>query len=255
MYGELGSTGLTRGRKKSPSEGGLRIPYIVRWPGHVPAGRVDATSVISNADWLPTISAIVGAPLLSARTSAPLDLDGVDVSSHWLGVRHAGHARCAPLFWTTQDKDKADYGGHMMPMCVLRDGPHKVFLRCGNAHHDDQCAVAKAARPRESMTVYDISADPGEVAPLPHTNDAVGAARMRWLQAMTVAYACRRKDGRWRGGALPPPKAAHHHHCAKGWLDVKLSSRGTSDVYAGSVKAARARSRSGSGRAARAERA
>jgi len=199
---------------------------------------VDTTSVISNADWLPTISAIVGAPLLSARTSAPLDLDGADISSHWLGGadRHAGHARCAPLFWFASDKDEAHNGGHSnMLMCVLRDGPHKVFLRCINKTARDRspCGVAKAARPRE-MTVYDIPADPGEVAPLPHTNDAVGAARMQWLHAMMVAHACRRADGRWGEGALPPPKAAHHHHCARA---------GTGGLVVGRLRFARPRAR------------
>ena len=221
LRGELGSTGLSRGMKSWLSEGGVRIPYIVRWPGHVRAGRVDATSVISNADWLPTLSAIVGARQLSARTSAPLGLDGVDVSSRWLTVadRHAGHSRCAPLYWLGWDKVEAG----MVPNCVLRDGPHKVYLRCGEHrvmnHSSELCAAARAA-PREYMTVYDIPADPGEAAPLPY--DAVGAARMRWLHAMLVAQVCREADGRWGEGALPPPRptglagGAQHHHCAAG---------------------------------------
>ncbi|MHB8974994.1 MAG: sulfatase [Pirellulaceae bacterium] len=53
-------------------EGGLRVPLIVRWPGHVPAGRtVDAPVV--NTDWLPTL-------LDCAGVSVPDNLDGVSLA-------------------------------------------------------------------------------------------------------------------------------------------------------------------------------
>ena len=53
----MGFAGPFRGGKHDQYEGGIRIPFIVRWPGHVPAGRVDEQSVISGADWLPTLCA------------------------------------------------------------------------------------------------------------------------------------------------------------------------------------------------------
>jgi arylsulfatase A-like enzyme len=52
-------------------EGGLRIPAIVRWPGHVPAGRVVDDPVV-NTDWLPTLLECVGRPV-------PEGLDGVSL--------------------------------------------------------------------------------------------------------------------------------------------------------------------------------
>jgi arylsulfatase A-like enzyme len=58
-------------------EGGLRVPLIVRWPGHFPAGRLIDTPVI-NTDWLPTLTEISG-----ART--PRDLDGVSLASLLVG--------------------------------------------------------------------------------------------------------------------------------------------------------------------------
>ena len=63
-------------------EGGLRIPLIVRWPGHVPAGVVD-DSLMINTDWLPTLLELAGqrvssgldgvsqAPLLTGHGPAP----------------------------------------------------------------------------------------------------------------------------------------------------------------------------------------
>ncbi len=54
-------------------EGGLRIPLIVRWPGHVPAGKTEDTPVI-NTDWLPTFLEICGGKV----TRGPLD--GVSIA-------------------------------------------------------------------------------------------------------------------------------------------------------------------------------
>ena len=41
-------------RQGFSARGGLRVPLIVRWPGHVPAGRVVDAPVV-NTDWLPTL--------------------------------------------------------------------------------------------------------------------------------------------------------------------------------------------------------
>jgi arylsulfatase A-like enzyme len=47
------------GKKQELLEGGLRIPAIISWPGHVPAGRV-SEQVTANMDWLPTLLAAAG---------------------------------------------------------------------------------------------------------------------------------------------------------------------------------------------------
>src|SRR4029079_8482306 len=51
---------------------GIREPFIVRWPGHVPAGKTSAAP-ITFADVLPTFAKLSGA-------SAPPHLDGADIS-------------------------------------------------------------------------------------------------------------------------------------------------------------------------------
>ena len=55
------SVGRLRGLKGSLYEGGIRVPAIVRWPGHVPEG---ATSdfVAGFEDWLPTFSDLINEP-------------------------------------------------------------------------------------------------------------------------------------------------------------------------------------------------
>jgi arylsulfatase len=49
------------GEKGSVLDGGFRVPCIIRWPGKVPAGKVE-NSIISGLDWFPTFLAAAGNP-------------------------------------------------------------------------------------------------------------------------------------------------------------------------------------------------
>lgn len=49
------------GGKGTVLEGGFRVPCIIRWPGHVPAGKVE-NGIMSGLDWFPTFLAAAGDP-------------------------------------------------------------------------------------------------------------------------------------------------------------------------------------------------
>jgi len=49
------------GGKGTALEGGFRAPMIIRWPGHVPAGKVN-NEIVSGLDWFPTLVAAAGDP-------------------------------------------------------------------------------------------------------------------------------------------------------------------------------------------------
>ncbi len=49
------------GGKGTALEGGFRVPMMIRWPGKVPAGKVE-NSIISGLDWFPTFVAAAGNP-------------------------------------------------------------------------------------------------------------------------------------------------------------------------------------------------
>ena len=59
-----GSAGIYRGAKFSLFEGGIRVPAIVSWPGHLPENQV-RSQVAHGCDWLPTIAELCGAKLPS----------------------------------------------------------------------------------------------------------------------------------------------------------------------------------------------
>jgi arylsulfatase len=49
------------GGKGTALEGGFRVPMIIRWPGRVPAGKVE-NAIVSGLDWFPTFVAVAGNP-------------------------------------------------------------------------------------------------------------------------------------------------------------------------------------------------
>lgn len=72
-----GSNGPLRGTKGTTWEGGLRVPGIVRWPGHVEPGR--RSDVLCTAmDLYPTLATIAGGEVPTDRI-----IDGRDISSIW----------------------------------------------------------------------------------------------------------------------------------------------------------------------------
>jgi arylsulfatase A-like enzyme len=78
------------GRKTELLEGGLRIPAIVKWPGHIQAGRT-SEQVTANMDWLPTL-------LAAAGTSPDPDYppDGMNLLPHLVSDAPVVERR---LFW------------------------------------------------------------------------------------------------------------------------------------------------------------
>ena len=68
-----GSTNGLRGMKSVSWEGGLRVPGIVRWPGHVPPGTT-IESPCGTIDVLPTVLSAVNAPLPNSK-----ELDGINL--------------------------------------------------------------------------------------------------------------------------------------------------------------------------------
>ena len=107
----LGTPGPFRGGKHTQWEGGVRVPFIIRWPGKVPADQVNTTSVISFMDWLPTLCK------LTDTKNTAVNLDGEDVSDIWLGAKRT---RTTPLFWRNSSP-----GGQVS----LRIGDWKFHLR------------------------------------------------------------------------------------------------------------------------------
>ncbi len=92
IHASKGTTAGRKGYKASLFEGGINVPFIARWPGKIPAGRVDAQSLISAVDLLPTFCELAGARL------PPSYVPDGDSQVATLKGRVAP-SRAKPLFW------------------------------------------------------------------------------------------------------------------------------------------------------------
>ncbi|MFM7055769.1 MAG: sulfatase-like hydrolase/transferase, partial [Planctomycetota bacterium] len=116
----VGSTGPLRARKRSLYEGGIRTPGLIRWPGRIPAGRMDDVSVAGGVDLLPTICRLANVTLPTG-----IQLDGEDLSRNWLG---AAHPRTRPLHWEWLFSVQGPADGYQPPPLAVRDGDWKLFV-------------------------------------------------------------------------------------------------------------------------------
>ena len=144
----VGDPGPFRGRKRSGYEGGIRLPFIVRWPKGTPAGKVDETTVLSAADFLPTICSLAG-----VRYPAEDDIDGVDMSSAWKGKPRE---RKEPIYWALQE-NVIGPKINVSPKLIIREGRWKLMM-----HYDGS-----------GVELYDIGANSLEVDNLADTHPEV----------------------------------------------------------------------------------
>jgi arylsulfatase A-like enzyme len=144
------------GYKRWLAEGGVRVPYIVSWPGHLPAGRVDHRPV-SSLDILPTAAALARARLPTDRV-----YDGVDLLP-FLDGENDGMPN-PRLFW----RDGADF--------AMRDADLKLWMcniaprrtasneRAGavESRRKRQLAVPALGPEGRHVMLYDLADDVGE---------------------------------------------------------------------------------------------
>ena len=65
-FGGGGSAGIYRGAKFSLFEGGIRVPAIISWPGHLPEGE-SRDQLATAVDWLPTVAKLAGIKKIEHR--------------------------------------------------------------------------------------------------------------------------------------------------------------------------------------------
>ena len=75
----VGSSGPWRGTYFTGREASLRVPFIMRWPGKVPAGAVN-NEIVHAMDLFPTLARLAGGKVPADRI-----IDGVDQSDYFLG--------------------------------------------------------------------------------------------------------------------------------------------------------------------------
>ncbi len=111
----VGESGGLRGRKTSLFEGGVRVPFIMRWPAQAPAGLKNQTTVLTAVDLLPTFCAAAG-------VTPPADANG-DGENLLPALKGESILRTRPIFWRINGNKK---DSNFWPDLAVRDGDWKL---------------------------------------------------------------------------------------------------------------------------------
>ena len=128
--------GSLRGGKQDLFEGGIRVPGMAMWPGHIEPGTV-REDVLLTMDWLPTFDGLFGLDVAH-------EMDGQDMSAIFLGGDAPADDRT--LVWVRRE------GRDMMgiPHYAVRKGDYKLVVN----------------HPFERPLLFNIAEDPYEQHPL-----------------------------------------------------------------------------------------
>ena len=160
-----------KGGKASVWEGGVRVPFFARWPGHFPA-RASLDAMASHVDLLPTFCDLLKIPLpadrtIDGRSILPLLVAGKGKSPH----QHLYHT------WDRYTPNPTN----RWAICSER------YKLVGYHKPEDP----KPAEPAGAL--YDLAADPGEQENIAREHpEIVGQLRaefLRWFEDVTEGQA------------------------------------------------------------------
>jgi arylsulfatase A-like enzyme len=168
-YGDhAGRADPFREGKLTTYEGGVRVPFILRWPGHVPQGKTE-TRFSTGLDVLPTLVALAG--LKSPRNR----IDGEDLSELWLG-REGAPVRNRFAYYAGTELQAVRRGQFKLHL------PHSYLAVDGEPGRGGKPANVANMKPKQieesgiqgiasrhgykvleqSLALYDLDTDPGE---------------------------------------------------------------------------------------------
>jgi arylsulfatase A len=160
-----------RDKKGFLTEGGIRVPGILRWPGKIAAGSTSDVPVC-GVDFLPTVCELSG-----VKAPADRKLDGTSIAALLSG---GTVVRTEPLYWHF-NRAAGEF------QVALRDGDWKILARLdklpprGNNVTDEEERDFKAAEP-VSFALYNLRDDIGETK----DRSAAEPARLAEMQARLV---------------------------------------------------------------------
>lgn len=182
-----------RGNKGCYYEGGIRVPFIVRWPGVVTAGGGSATPV-SQVDLYPTFLDLAG-----AAPSEGAALDGRSLVPLLHGQRLPERA----LFWHFPGylnhpvRRGRDTVFRTRPVSVIRRGQTKLLLFYEEWLLD---GGRESLATNRALELYDLASDPGERHDLslvePELRDSLLDELLAWVESVDAALPVPARAGR-----------------------------------------------------------
>lgn len=132
--------GLLQGKKRSTYEGGIRIPFIVKWPGHVAPGSVNDHQ-LAFYDIMPTFCDIAGIDNYVERyTNKELAVDYFDGLSFYPTLTGGVQPQHDHLYWEFHETDMMGVRKGNWKL-VVRRGECKLYDLATDLHEDHDVAA------------------------------------------------------------------------------------------------------------------
>ena len=138
----FGRDGKLRGLKRSCYEGGIRVPFIVRWPGHVKPGTVNSHQ-LAFYDVMPTFCDLIGQDdFVKKYTNASLSgdgFDGISFAPTLLGKDKAEQQEHDFLYWEFHETNQLAVRKGNWKLVVIKGVCHLYDLAT-DIHEDNDVA-------------------------------------------------------------------------------------------------------------------
>ena len=137
----FGRDGKLRGLKRQCHEGGIRIPFIARWPGHIPAGKVN-DHICAFYDLMPTFCEVIGIKDYEKKygnKEKEIDyFDGISFAPTLLGKKK--QKKHDFLYWEFDETDQIAVRMDDWKMVVKKGTPFLYNLKT-DIHEDTDIAL------------------------------------------------------------------------------------------------------------------
>lgn len=155
-----GGTSPFRGEKATTWEGGIRVPFLIKWPGKIPAGEV-SNEVLSLEDMVPTLMAAAGVPDIKEKL-----LTGHRAAGKEFKVHLDGYNLLPALTGASGEWPRKEYFAWVDDgtLGAVRYGRFKAHF--STAEHAGVDAWLIGQTPRKAPLFIDLRADPFETAPI-----------------------------------------------------------------------------------------
>lgn len=154
-----GGTSPFKGEKATTWEGGIRIPFMIRWPGHIKPGTV-SNEIFSLEDCLPTLLAAAGDPNVKQEL-----LDGHSYSGKNFHVHLDGYNYLPYLTGKDKEAPRNTFFAFVDDGSLGAVRIDRWKFEFSTQESEGMGAWLHAQTPRKAPMLIDLRADPFETAP------------------------------------------------------------------------------------------
>ncbi|MDS9470188.1 arylsulfatase [Paracoccus sp. MBLB3053] len=179
-----GGTSPFRGEKATTWEGGVRVPFMIKWPGHIEPGQI-SNEILSLEDMFPTLVAAAGDPDIKQKLldgyqagdkSFNVHLDGYNLLPHLTGAAPEGEAWPRNEYFAWVDDGTLGAVRH-----------NRFKANFSTQQNEGVDAWFEGQAPHKAPIFIDLRADPFEMAPETSSYYDDWIVRRMFVIAPTVA--------------------------------------------------------------------